>query len=322
MILFDIDYDETDSLPMNEITRLRNALNVFPDGFVQLEARTDSRGGLEYNYDLATRRMEFAKDVFIQKGINENRFLEFIYGKTNPLADNKSPEGRQKNRSVLVTFERSVPLVQFSGRITDHETDQGIKGRVYIGTEFYQDSVDTNENGEFVVRLPETGSFSLEFFSPDYIKGREYYQFKEDADSLRQISLEPLKIGMTFSFDDMLFYPNTTILMEDYKHTLPRLYDMMHIAKNYRFEIQGHVHSPRRSPQREGTYFYDLSARRANMVYQYLVDRGIEPERLEWNAYSNYQMVFPGARTEMQMRRNRRVVIKVLEPLEPQTSNY
>ena len=315
MILFEIDYDRTDSLPINEITRLRNALNVFPDGFVQLEARTDSRGGLEYNFDLATRRMEFAKSVFLEKGINENRFLEFIYGKTNPLADNKSPEGRQKNRSVLVTFERAVPLVLFSGKITDQETGDGIEGKIYIGTGFFQDSVETNEYGEFVVKLPKTGDFSFEFFSPDYIKGRQYYQFKADADSLKNIKLEPLKIGMTFSFDDMLFYPNTTILMKDYKHTLPRLFDMMDIAKNYRFEIQGHVHSPRRSPQREGTYFYDLSARRARMVHQYLIDRGIEPDRLEWNAYSNYHMVFPGARTEMQMRRNRRVVIKVLDPL-------
>ncbi|TVQ46975.1 MAG: OmpA family protein [Saprospirales bacterium] len=315
MVLFDTDYDETDSLPMDEIIRLRNALNLFPDGFVQLEARTDSRGGLEYNYDLATRRMEFAKSVFIDKGINESRFLEFIYGKTNPLADNKSAEGRQKNRSVLVTFERSVPLIPFIGRITDEETGKGLSGRIFIGNEFFQDSVDTNDEGEFVLKLPASGAFSFEFFSPDYIKGRTYYQYNEDAEALKDIKLEPLKIGMTFSFDDMLFYPNTTILMEEYKHTLPRLFDMLDIAKNYRFEIQGHVHSPRRSPQREGTYFYDLSARRARMVYQYLVDRGIEADRLEWKAYSNYHMVFPGAKTEMQMRRNRRVVIKVLEPL-------
>jgi len=313
IFLFATDADHTDSLPTEEINRLKNAMEFHSDGFVQLEARTDSRGGLEYNFDLAERRMQFAKKVLIENGIDKKRFLEFVFGKTNPIADNKSPEGRQRNRSVLVTFQRAIPLIQFVGKITCEENKEGIEGTIYVGTRFYQDSVKTNEKGEFTIRVPATGLFSFEFYSPDYIMGRKYYQYNKDAAALRETQLKRLKSGMVFNFDDMLFVPNTTILMEEYEHTLPRLFEMMKIAQGYRFEIQGHVHSPRKSPQREGTFYYDLSARRARMVYQYLVSRGIEAERLEWNAYSNYNMVFPDARTEMQMRRNRRVAIKVLD---------
>ena len=314
-MFFDTNKDQADSIPDWQFNRLRNALRVFPDGLIQLEARTDSRGSVEYNMNLAARRLEFAKGTLLEHGIPENRLLDFVFGEANPIADNESEEGRQKNRSVLVSFKLIKPLVPLEGRIVCMESGEGLEGMVYVGAGKYQDSIQTNNLGEFNIPIPAIGEFSFEFHSSDHIKGRRNYELQAIDELLQRLDLEPLREGMFFNFDDILFVGGTPTILDGYRHNLPRLFQMLNAANSYRFEIQGHVHCPGR-PQHTGPQCYGLSERRAIKIYTYLVERGIEEDRLEWKAYSNLRMRFPNAVTAEQAQMNRRVTVKVLGRVE------
>ncbi len=57
---------------------------------------------------------------------------------------------------------------------------------------------------------------------------------------------------------------------------------------------------------------WDLSAARAIAVVQYLVDKGVEPDRLVAAAFGQYDPIDPGA-TEDAYRRNRRIEFKLTE---------
>lgn len=67
---------------------------------IKLEVRghTDSSGGTEYNKKLSERRADSVIEYMIKHGISPERLQAAGMGESNPIADNKTAEGRRKNR--------------------------------------------------------------------------------------------------------------------------------------------------------------------------------------------------------------------------------
>ncbi|MBN9367471.1 MAG: OmpA family protein [Comamonadaceae bacterium] len=63
---------------------------------------TDSIGSDAYNQKLSVRRAEAVKAYLVSKGIEKNRVYTEGKGKKQPVADNKTKEGRAKNRRVEI----------------------------------------------------------------------------------------------------------------------------------------------------------------------------------------------------------------------------
>jgi OOP family OmpA-OmpF porin len=78
---------------------------VSKTGGVNLEViiavgHTDSVGTDAYNQRLSVRRAEAVKAYLVSKGIEKNRVYTEGKGEKQPVADNKSADGRAKNRRV------------------------------------------------------------------------------------------------------------------------------------------------------------------------------------------------------------------------------
>ena len=63
---------------------------------------TDSVGSDAYNQKLSVRRSEAVKAYLVSKGIEKNRVYAEGKGEKQPVADNKTAEGRAKNRRVEI----------------------------------------------------------------------------------------------------------------------------------------------------------------------------------------------------------------------------
>jgi OOP family OmpA-OmpF porin len=63
---------------------------------------TDSIGGDAYNDKLSVKRAESIKTYLTSKGLEANRVYTEGKGKKQPVADNKTAEGRAKNRRVEI----------------------------------------------------------------------------------------------------------------------------------------------------------------------------------------------------------------------------
>ncbi|MGC3987655.1 MAG: OmpA family protein [Pseudorhodoferax sp.] len=63
---------------------------------------TDSVGSDAYNQRLSVRRSEAVKAYLVSKGIERNRVYTEGKGEKQPVADNKTAEGRAKNRRVEI----------------------------------------------------------------------------------------------------------------------------------------------------------------------------------------------------------------------------
>ena len=63
---------------------------------------TDSDGSDAYNQKLSVRRSESVKAYLVSKGIEKNRVYTEGKGEKQPVADNKTKEGKKKNRRVEI----------------------------------------------------------------------------------------------------------------------------------------------------------------------------------------------------------------------------
>jgi OOP family OmpA-OmpF porin len=70
---------------------------------------TDSIGSVPYNQRLSVRRAEAVKAYLVSKGIERNRVYTEGKGKSQPVADNRTKEGRAKNRRVEIEVVGTRP---------------------------------------------------------------------------------------------------------------------------------------------------------------------------------------------------------------------
>ena len=71
---------------------------------------TDSIGTDAYNQKLSVRRSEAVKAYLTSKGIERNRIYTEGKGEKQPVADNKTREGRAKNRRVEIEVVGTRPV--------------------------------------------------------------------------------------------------------------------------------------------------------------------------------------------------------------------
>jgi len=71
---------------------------------ILIEGHSDKTGTAKYNQWLSEKRAVSVKNYLISLGINGDRIQTSGLGDTQPIADNKTKEGRLKNRRVEVTL--------------------------------------------------------------------------------------------------------------------------------------------------------------------------------------------------------------------------
>jgi outer membrane protein OmpA-like peptidoglycan-associated protein len=70
-----------------------------------IEGHTDSRGSDGRNQELSTQRAGAVRDYLVSRGVAADHIQANGFGKTRPIADNGSAEGRAMNRRVEIIVE-------------------------------------------------------------------------------------------------------------------------------------------------------------------------------------------------------------------------
>ena len=77
---------------------------------VRIEGHTDADGSDDYNKKLSQDRADAVKNFLVGVGIDESRMEAVGYGEEKPIADNKTEEGKERNRRVefnIIKLDRS-----------------------------------------------------------------------------------------------------------------------------------------------------------------------------------------------------------------------
>jgi len=105
-IVMDNVYFKTGSSELTEDSYavLDKTKNVFTDNpkiKIQIEGHTDNTGKAKINQKLSQERAASVRKYMIEKvGIKAEQLTSVGFGKEKPVADNKTPEGRAKNRRI------------------------------------------------------------------------------------------------------------------------------------------------------------------------------------------------------------------------------
>jgi OOP family OmpA-OmpF porin len=97
-VLFDFDKSVIKPEGKSKLDDLANKVKGINLEVVIAVGHADSIGSDEYNQRLSVRRAESVKAYFVSKGLEPNRVYTEGKGEKQPVADNKTAEGRTKNR--------------------------------------------------------------------------------------------------------------------------------------------------------------------------------------------------------------------------------
>jgi outer membrane protein OmpA-like peptidoglycan-associated protein len=198
---------------------------------------------------------------------------------------------KEPGLSILVRdYETGKPVIA-------NITITGIKGitAAYQGSDF-RFSID--KSGKVQLKIDAEGYFFVDREEP----------VSANTETEIVVWIEPLGEGKSMQIDEIEFFPGSSEFLQSAEPKLRRLKDFLALNAGIRVEIQGHVHS-----NGENTFeAQKLSEARAKRVFHYLVENGIDKNRLTTVGYGNTMPIFPNAKFASEEQSNRRVEIKVL----------
>jgi OmpA-OmpF porin, OOP family len=82
---------------------------------IELQGHTDSVGADQYNLNLSQRRAEAVREYLLGQGVSPSQVVARGYGESQPVADNRTPEGRAQNRRVVMKVLSNPGSVEIKG---------------------------------------------------------------------------------------------------------------------------------------------------------------------------------------------------------------
>src|ERR671932_1759894 len=101
-ILFDLNKATLKPGAEQNIRRIAAVLQQYPNHQISVEGHTDSLGSEAYNQRLSEERAAAVRAALVAGGVDAGRITSRGFGETQPVADNGTPAGRQRNRRVEV----------------------------------------------------------------------------------------------------------------------------------------------------------------------------------------------------------------------------
>jgi len=261
-------------LPLKFIDSLIVSWNLDSQDSLHIKGYCDSDGSDEYNIKLAERRIEFIVSRLDNK-VNLGspiNITKSAFGESSAKYSNDSEESKLKNRRVDIIY--------------------ALKPQ------------------ESTIQLPLKSKFDQLPKESDVSP-----KPKLTEDILNQRIEESLKSGENIKLEDILFRPGLDVFQPYSMPTLEVLYHVMNSRKDLKIEIQGHVCCVA-DGQIDGSNYRNgsnhLSKDRAEAVKEYLINLGIDPNRVLTKGFGGSRRLISPELTESDMARNRRVEIRIL----------
>ena len=99
---FDFDKEVLKPAGKSSLDKLAKDVQSLDLEVIIATGHTDSIGSDAYNQKLSVRRAEAVKAYLVSKGIDSKKIFTEGKGEKQPVADNKTKEGRAKNRRVVI----------------------------------------------------------------------------------------------------------------------------------------------------------------------------------------------------------------------------
>lgn len=110
-ILFDFDSATLRREGYDNLRKLAEIMKKDDNTELLIVGHTDSRGDEDYNVSLSERRAQSASTFMVSQGLTSSRIQIAGRGEYEPLSENETDAGRQKNRRIEVAIYASPEYV-------------------------------------------------------------------------------------------------------------------------------------------------------------------------------------------------------------------
>lgn len=104
-VLFAVDSASLSSESRGVLDQANAVFVEFPKTAIVAQGHTDSTGSEEHNQGLSQRRADAVRSYLISRGIDQSRIVALGFGESEPIADNTTAEGRDRNRRVVLLIK-------------------------------------------------------------------------------------------------------------------------------------------------------------------------------------------------------------------------
>jgi len=224
-------------------------------------------------------------------------------------------------RFALYEEARPSAVTYVKATVVDANTDEPLEAHVELralnnGFTYYEDN--TNDDGSFLVTLPQGENYALNVDKEGYLFHSEYFELEQQgtlADPyLLEIRLQPvvriaeIEKSEPVILKNVFFETGSAALRPSSREELQRLYELLRKNRRMYIQINGHTDNVGKPANNQ-----DLSTARAKAVYDYLVEAGIDRERLSFKGFGESQPIDTND-TARGRQRNRRTEFQVVYP--------
>lgn len=225
-------------------------------------------------------------DDFLQRSKNPDFIIQNISSYTDTIGTTRSNEILSLDRLNTI-----LKIVKSRGISVKSTNSFGEK---------YSSLIDSN-----IIELSKFRKVEITYFFNELPKQIQEEQVSQDPKETVNLS----KFRENFTSEtpivlDVKFYGGTSNLMPGSEDEIIALYKFLAGNKLVKALIRGHVCCQDDMP---------LSVQRANEVYSILIQKGIDPKRLDYKGFSNYLPVAKPELSEEDRQKNRRVDVVFLK---------
>ncbi len=305
---FDIFYSEKDSLgnwgpPVN----LGYPVNT-PDDDVFFVAAGNAR----YGYYSSAREGGLGfQDIYKITFLGPEKLM--VCGSEDNLLASSEVTVQQKVEVSQTVQVRKVRLTILKGTITDYISEEPVEAEIEIVDNEKDEVISVMSSnsltGKYLVSLPSGKNYGIAVKAPDYLFYSENIDIPESQDYqevTKDIVLSKVSVGSKIILKNIFFDYDKASLRSESMPELNRLVTLLNAYPKMRIEIGGHTDS-------HGSLQYNtkLSNDRAKSVVDFLIEKGIKADRLEYKGYAFTEPIATND-TDEGRQQNRRVEFKVL----------
>lgn len=209
---------------------------------------------------------------------------------------------------------RPKPATYVKGRIFDKETNEQLLAELKVNQlsdgELAASCESTSFSGEFLVCLPVGNSYALNVEKQGYLFYSDHFEVNENSDvknpQILNVYLSKIKVGGAIVLRNVFYENDSYQLMSKSFVELNEVVRLLSKNTDVKIEIGGHTDNVG-----SADYNLELSKKRAQSVFDFLVSNGINANRISYKGYG-FSVPIESNDTELGRAKNRRTELKVL----------
>lgn len=265
--------------------------------------------------------------AFSGAGLNDNfsKYIDVKEGDELVLVVNNPKKANGTHKLILHLPKKILPIVKeeiiikpkpetnhkkFALEIKDKITKQSVPATVRING-LRNDVIELSNLTIYETEvIKQNYDVNVMAFAEGYMLSSFDYKLSKTKGNDREVVyLEPIEQGKKVNLKNIQFHGERADFLPSAEGSLLALLNFMETNSSIKVEIEGHVNGPDKP---NTSAFKKLSFARALAVKQYLVDNGIESNRIQYIGYGNSKMLYPFPMKEEEHSANRRVEVKII----------